>query len=287
MLEKGKIIKDTYSIIKLLEKNSMGNVYLVERLEDHKELVLKELIFYSQTDLAIETSREIFFGEAKFMEKFDHPGLPKMYGTFSQNEREYLVMDYIEGESLEKILNSSKIEEDQAILWAIELAGILDYLHNSFHAPIVYRDMKPSNIIITPEGKIKLVDFGIARYYNPEKDSDTFSYGTPGYGAPEQYKGKGQSTPQTDVFGLGVILFQMLTGYNPTLKPFKFPPMKKLNRSIPEELENIVTKAIQLTPPKRYTTISEFKGKLEKYMEDKKNRPSGSFLKKIKSIFRA
>ncbi|MEQ8225441.1 MAG: protein kinase, partial [Candidatus Eremiobacterota bacterium] len=149
-----------------------------------------------------------------------------------------------------------------------ELADILNYLHNSFHQPIVYRDLKPSNIIIKPDGKPVLVDFGIARYYNPDKEHDTFNYGSPGYAAPEQYKGRGRSTPQSDIFGLGVILFQMLTGYDPSLKPLQFPSMKQLNPLIDETLEGIVLRAIQLDPLKRYISVTDFKETLVKYKRE-------------------
>jgi len=226
-LETGTVLNNIYRVVKLLGKGAMGNVYLVERIKDDKQFVVKELIFTKTIGINEKTAREIFHREAEFMVKFDHPGLPKMYGIFSQDENNYLVMDYIEGKTLEEIITSSDklIDKNKAIEWTIELCEIIDYLHNSFENPIVYRDLKPSNIIITLEDRVKLVDFGIARYYNPDKNTDTFSYGSPGYAAPEQYKGKGQSSPQSDVFGLGIILFQMLTKYDPTIKPFSFPAM--------------------------------------------------------------
>jgi len=266
-LETGTILNNFYRVVRLLGKGSMGNVYLVERLKDDKKFVVKELMFSGEAGLDMSTAREIFFREAEFIVKFNHPGLPAMYGIFTENNRDYLTMDYIEGKNLEEIINSSPepISEESAINWVIKIAHILDYLHNSFHAPIVYRDLKPSNIIITPGGNPKLVDFGICRYYNPEKNTDTFSYGSPGYAAPEQYRGRGQSTPRTDVFGLGVILFQMLTKYDPTLKPLTFPPMKSLNPLISGELESIISRAIQLDPANRYISIMEFKEKLERY----------------------
>ncbi len=266
-LEAGTVLNDIYRVVKLLGKGSMGNVYLVERIEDDKKFVVKELTFSKDAILNYDDGLEIFRREAEFMAKFDHPGIPKMYGVFSQNGKEYLTMDYIEGKTLEEIINSSwkAIEKNKAITWTIEIAEIIDYLHNSFQKPLVYRDLKPSNIIIKPDGKPVLVDFGIARYYNPDKTSDTFNYGTPGYAAPEQYKGKGQSTPQSDIFGLGVILFQMLTKYDPSLKPLQFPSMKSLNPLISDELESTVFKAIQLDPLKRYISMAEFKEVLQKY----------------------
>ena len=265
-LEPGTILNNIYRVEKILGKGGMGNVYLVDR--EGKKFVVKELIFAEGTGFDDETAREIFFREAEFMAKFDHPGLPQTHGVFSQNSRDYITMDYIEGKTLEEIINASKVplKEEKAIKWAIEIAGIIDYLHNSFHAPVIYRDLKPANIIVTPSGKIKLVDFGIARFFNPDKITDTFRCGSPGYAAPEQYKGRGQSGTQTDVFGLGVILFQMLTKYDPTIKLFTFPPMKSLNPSITPELERIITRAIQLNPLKRYISMDEFREELRKYL---------------------
>ncbi len=261
-LATGTVLNNIYRVVNLLGSGSMGNVYLVERIKDDRKFVIKELIFKQGVGIDENTAREIFFREAEFMVKFSHAGLPKMYGIFSQDGNDYLAMDYIEGKTLESILNSGeKILRDRAVKWTIELADILDYLHNSFHAPIVYRDLKPSNIIIDTGDSAKLVDFGIARYYNPDKNTDTFSYGSPGYAAPEQYKGRGQSTPQSDVFGLGVILFQMLTGYDPTVKPFTFPPLSLFD----PKLEDIVKRAIELDPLKRFISIREFKEALEKY----------------------
>ena len=233
-----------------------------------KNLVVKELILNPVTGLDRSNAREIFLKEAEFMKKFDHKGLPKMYDIFCQDDRDYLVMDYIEGKTLEEIINASQepVNEKKAIKWIIEVSEIIDYLHNSFHSPVVYRDLKPSNIIITPENEPKLVDFGIARYYNPDKDSDTFNYGSPGYAAPEQYRGHGQTSPQTDIFGLGVILYQMLTKYDPVQKPLHFPELTKLNPSISKKLALIVSRAIELDPKKRYISMIEFKEKLEKYL---------------------
>ncbi|MEQ8222454.1 MAG: serine/threonine-protein kinase [Candidatus Eremiobacterota bacterium] len=267
ILETGTVLNDIYRVVKLLGKGSMGNVYLVDRIKYDKKFVLKELNFSQEACLDISTAKEIFHREAEFMVKINHPGVPKMYGVFSQDGRDYLAMDYIEGKTLEEIINSSRkpVEENKAITWTIQIAEIIDYLHNSFQKPLVYRDLKPSNIIIKPDGKPVLVDFGIARYYNPDKDSDTFNYGTPGYAAPEQYKGKEQSTPQSDIFGLGVILFQLVTKYDPSLKPLQFPSIKGLNPLISEKLEGIIFRSIQLDPLKRYISVMEFKETLEKY----------------------
>mgnify|MGYP000908881981 CR=1 FL=1 len=266
-LETGTILNNIYRVVRLLGSGAMGNVYLVERIEDDRRFVVKELIFSKACGIEADTAKEIFFREAEFMVNFNHAGLPKTYGIFTEKELNYLTMDYIEGKTLEDILNSSEkpLSEEKAIKWTAELCEILDYLHNGFKAPVVYRDLKPSNIIITPDDKVKLVDFGIARYYNPDKDTDTFSYGSPGYAAPEQYRGRGQSSPQSDVYGLGVILFQMLTLYDPSVKPFTFPSVKTLNSSVKPGFEDIIRRAIEMEPLKRYISVKDFRDSLLKY----------------------
>ncbi len=247
-LETGTILNNIYRVVRLLGSGAMGNVYLVERIDDDRRFVVKELIFSESCGIDVDTAKEIFFREAEFMIKFNHPGLPKTYGIFTEKELNYLTMDYIEGKTLEEILTALEkpLAEEKAITWIGELCEILDYLHNGFNVPVVYRDLKLSNIIITPDEKVKLVDFGIARLYNPDKNTDTFSYGSPGYSAPEQYRGRGQSSPQSDVYGLGVILFQMVTLYDPSVKPFTFPSMKTLNSSVKPGLEEIIRHSIEI-----------------------------------------
>jgi serine/threonine protein kinase len=273
----GKILHNNYRIKKFLGKGAMGNVYLVEHIKDRREMVVKELVPSPDSKLTEEICHEIFFRESEFISKFNHPGLPEMYGTFRHDGHDYIVMEYIKGQTLEEMIKKSSIEENKAIRWTVELASILNYLHNSFEKPVVYRDLKPANIMITPQNKVKLIDFGISRYYDPDKDTDTFRLGSPGYAAPEQYKGRGQSRPQSDIFSLGVILYQMLTGYDPTLTPFKFPPARHLKPSINQELEKIVEKAIELNPMKRYIGVMEFKENLDKYLsspyKDREEKP--------------
>jgi len=269
----GSILNNKYIVKRELGRGAMGNVYLVEDLKDKKQYAVKRLELSNKTGLDENKAKDIFFKEVEFISKFDHPGLPRSYGSFIDSSGYFLTMEYIPGKTLEDILDGSSgpVSQDKAIRWVMQIAEVLDYLHNSFNAPIVYRDLKPSNIIITPEGVPRVIDFGIARYFNPDKNTDTFRLGSPGYAAPEQYKNQGQSSPQTDVFSLGVILFQLLTGYDPTVTPFKFPPMNSLNPAIPGELEKIILRAIALKPLNRYISVMEFKETLEKYLGSSKN----------------
>ncbi|MEQ8188080.1 MAG: type II secretion system F family protein [Candidatus Eremiobacterota bacterium] len=276
-------LDNRYDVISHLGKGTMGSVYLVKRKSDEKELVVKKLIITSTSGLSESSAREIFQREFELLKRFSHPGLPEVYDTFRQDEQDYLALEYIKGETLEDIINKNNepFPVVQALKWVIEIAEILDYLHNSFEAPVVYKDLKPSNIIITPEGKPRLIDFGTSRYYNPDKNSDTHRLGTPGYAAPEQYQKKGQTTPQSDLFALGVILFQLLTMYDPTVTPLKFPSMRSLNPSIPDRLEKIIKKSIQLEPLNRYISVMELKEELEKYVGIKKTVSSYSSYKAV------
>ncbi|MEQ8221388.1 MAG: protein kinase [Candidatus Eremiobacterota bacterium] len=283
MHEAGAVLHNKYTVKKLLGKGAMGSVYLVETLSDRKQLVVKELNFSAESRVNNDSAREIFFRESEFMARFNHAGLPEMHGIFSQDSHDYIVMDYVKGSTLEDIINKSTepVPLEKAIKWAIEIADILNYLHNTFEMPLIYKDLKPSNIMITPQEKVMIIDFGICRYYNPDKDTDTFRLGSPGYAAPEQYKGRGQSCIQTDIYALGVILFQMVTKYDPTLTPFKFPPIKSLNPSIDDDLEAIINRAIQLQPLKRYIGALELKEKLEQYKKSHFPGKAGEIKKQV------
>ena len=215
-------------------------------------------------------AKTTFKKEIEFLSQLKHPQLPGVYGTFSQHGRDYLVMEYVDGETLEEIIEKKKgpLPEDDVLNWAIQLTDVLDYFHSQTEGPIVYRDLKPANIIITPVGTAKIVDLGIARRYQPGKVTDTLRFGTPGYAAPEQFKGMGQSNPRTDIYGLGVIMYQLLTNHDPTVTPFKFPPLRSLNSKISEELEKIINRAIEKNPAGRYENMSAFKNTLLFYSRE-------------------
>ena len=185
--------KITYRIIKKLGEGAAGTVYLVEDGQENS-LVAKEVDFSAFSDDK-KGAEELFEKEAYFMSLFDHNGIPKIIEYFKKENNAYLIMEYVKGHSLEDIIvnKARPFSRKQAVKWTIELTDIMDYLHNSFEKPVVYRDLKPSNIMITSDNEIKLIDFGISRYYNPDKDTDTMRLGTPGYAAPEQFKGRGQS----------------------------------------------------------------------------------------------
>ena len=290
-LSQGTILNSKYNIIRLLGKGGMGNAYLADTLcQPYMRIVIKEL----NPSLAgfddIEQAGEMFKKEADFMKRFSHDGIPKIFDFFNENHRDYLAIEYIDGQTLEEILKSAPemVTIEKSISWTIEIADIMDYLHNSFEFPIVYRDIKPANIVITQMGKVKLIDFGIARYYNPDKSIDTFRLGSPGYAPPELYKGHVQSSPQSDIYSLGVLLFQMLTKYDPSERPFNFPPMKSLCPEIPEKLEKVILKSIEIQPLNRYLSMKDFKEALMDYRGIKEQfsvKPPNRYLLKSPGTF--
>ena len=252
-----------YKVICPRGKSSSGDTYVVRREEDKKEFLLKEFIFSSKE------KRDKFLKEIQYVKKFDHPGLLKLHDIFCENERNYIVMDYVKGRTLEAVITdfSAPVPVDIAIKWVIEIGDVLNYLHTSFPSPVLYKDLKPSDIILTGKGRLKLIEFGSTSYYNPEMETDEFDLGTPGYAAPEQCRGERKSSVKSDLFSMGAILFQLLTAYNPSSSPFKFPPMKSLNPSLPDKLENILMKAVAIDPKMRYETAGEFKRELEGYLK--------------------
>src|SRR5713101_4464900 len=206
----------------------------------------------SQQDLVEATNA--FTREALMLASLSHPNLPRIYEQFTEMGRWYLVMDFIEGETLEEYLNKAQagylpLAEVQDI--GIQLCTVLDYLHTR-QPPIIFRDLKPGNVMRTLDGHLYLIDFGIARHFKPGQTSDTIPLGSPGYAAPEQYaRMQAQTTPRTDMYGLGATLHQLITGNDPSQTPFKFAPMGLRVQAIPTGLETLVMRMVEMDADKR------------------------------------
>ncbi len=257
------IIKKRYKIIKTLGTGGMGSVYLAHDLEKDMSVSIKEMHKISDP---VERAKDIgqFGKEAKFLTKLSHPNLPRLYEFFFEDERPYLVMEYIEGKTLEAIMeeNPKPVKEEQILQWAIELCEVLHYLHSQT-PQIIFRDLKLSNIMLDKEGKIKLIDFGIAREFNPRKDTDTIRMGSVGYAPMEQYAKGGQTDERTDIYALGVCLHTLLTKNDPATTPFSFQDVYKYNPSVSRSLNNIIMKALDIKPEKRFQSVMELLEKLK------------------------
>ena len=264
MLTTGAILQNRYRILHQIGGGGMGVVYLAEdtRLAGRR-CALKEM---SPAQLAPKDRNwaiNAFRQEAQMLANLKHPGLTAVTDFFPEEGNWYLVMDYVEGETLEKRLERAQgghLPLEEALGIVRQLCNVLEFLHGQT-PPVVFRDLKPSNVMITPQNEVKLIDFGIARFFKPGQTRDTVNLGTPGYAAPEQYGGPGQSDPRADVYSLGALLLQMVTGYNPAtaITPFPLPPAGNLVRGLPTHVQEVISRATQLQPDLRYRSTEELR----------------------------
>jgi len=252
-------------------------VYKVaDRLQGGKILAAKEL---HAGNLSAEKAHEVlvqFQTEARILTRLTHPNLPKVYDYFSFPGRYYIIMEHVKGKTLEKILEARKgrpVNERQALSWALQISKTMHFLTVQ-RPPVVFRDLKPANIMIDGNSRVKLIDFGIARYFKEAKSEDTFVYGTPGYAAPEQY-GTGQTDVRSDIFSLGATLHHCLTGRNPSESPLDFPDPRSLNPKLSKGTAEIIRKALQQERENRFQSALEMKQAIQRVLLDTAAVPKG------------
>ena len=241
---------DTYEIKSLIGKGGMSAVYLAEHKRLHTRWAVKEV--YKQ-----QSARFDFLAESNILKRLQHPMLPRIVDIFEDPERIFIVEDFVEGITLEDLLRRQKrVDEAQGLQWFRDLCGVLRYLHSQQPHPIIYRDMKPSNVMLQPDGSLKLIDFGIAREYKQDSSADTTYIGTKGYAAPEQF-GKAQTDARTDIYALGVTMYHLLTGKSPYEPPYQFVPVRQLVPELSHGIEYILNKCVQPEPSDRYQSVDE------------------------------
>ncbi|WP_027089409.1 serine/threonine-protein kinase [Thomasclavelia saccharogumia] len=267
MAKIGSFIDNKYEILKKIGQGGMSVVYLAMDKRLNKQWAVKELQKCT-TNANNEVIIQSAIAEANMIKKLDHPALPRIVDIIEDDQVIYVVMDYIEGETLEYVVNNQGAQSQELVIdWAKQLTGVLYYLHTR-KPPIIYRDMKPGNVMLKPDGNIKVIDFGIAREYKELNVNDTTYLGTRGYAAPEQFGGKGQTDARTDIYCLGMTLYHLITGQNPTEPPYKIYPIRYWNPALSGGLENIIQKCIQLNPEDRYQSCAELLYALEHYEEE-------------------
>ncbi|MFF2448940.1 protein kinase [Neobacillus sp. NPDC058068] len=255
MIKIGTIIDERYEILKEIGRGGMSIVYLAMDNRLKKSLVIKDIRKRANKNDELLVNSLVV--EANMLKRLDHGALPRIYDVIDRQGEIYVVMDYIEGESLKEKLHREKTASaDEVIDWAKQLSDVLGYLHTRRPNPIIYRDMKPDNIMLTPEGKIKLIDFGIAREFKTENTTDTTNLGTKGYAAPEQISGA-QTDARTDIYSLGVTLYHLVTGKTLSDPPYELKPIRTWNSALPEGLEHIIAKCTQAEPGNRYQSCEE------------------------------
>ncbi|MEE0957660.1 MAG: serine/threonine-protein kinase [Ruminococcus sp.] len=252
----GEIIDGKYEILREIGRGGMSIVYLAMDKRLNKQWAIKEFR-KDKDDESKRIALEALLREANLMKGLDHPTLPRIVDIIDQDNTVFIVMDYIEGESLNKVLNASGAQPQDAVIeWARQISEVLDYLHTR-KPPVIYRDMKPANIMLKPDGTVRLIDFGIAREYKEGQEGDTTSIGTRGYAAPEQFGGQGQTDARTDIYSLGVTLYHLVTGKNPAEPPYKIYPIRHWNPNLSSGLEWLIQKCTQLDPNDRFQSCAE------------------------------
>ncbi len=270
MTKEGTVLDGKYEIWKEVGRGGMSIVYLARDNRLNKQWAVKEI--KNDGSKSTTTLLKGLEREANILKNVDHPVLPRIVDIINQEGTIYVVMDFIEGATIQDRLKKEGAQPQELVIeWGLQLASALDYLHN-MNPPVIYRDMKPSNVMIKPEGGVKLIDFGTAKEYVIENNADTTALGTRGYAAPEQFgdsKGRGiyKTDARTDIYNLGATLYHIVTGKNPCEPPYEMKPIREWNPALSTGLEKIILKCTQPNPNDRYQNCSELMYALEHYTE--------------------
>jgi predicted Ser/Thr protein kinase len=266
-LAPGTLIRERYRVVRLVAGGGMAWVYEVaEALADGTAQVwaMKELRPGTGSAATLAEARQLFDQEANILVRLAHPNLPRVVAYFQDDGRSYLVMEFIRGESLEKRLETANapLLEGQVLDWAVQVCEVLGYLHAQ-PRPIIFRDLKPSNIMVTEDGSIKLIDFGIARTYKAGQRKDTVTMGSENYAAPEQW-GEAQTDPRADVYGLGATMYHLLANVPPlpAFVPSERVPLRRYNPAVSEGTAAAVEKAMEPNREGRFASAEEMRGAL-------------------------
>lgn len=262
------LLHGRYAIVRKLAQGGQSAVYLAADMrEDGAERAIKEM---SEADLSPrdrEKTINNFLREAEILFNLQHPALAKVHKFFVEDRKHYLVMEYVAGQNLEDVMMQAgrPLEWERVVEWGIALCDVFTYLHEQ-RPPIIYRDLKPPNVMLTPEGHIKLVDFGIARQLYPTSTQDTAQLGTDGYAPPEQYDA--HSEPRSDLYALGATMYHLLTGRVPESAPARLggralTPIRTHNPAVPETVERVVATALSLNAQDRFTSAARMGEALE------------------------
>lgn len=266
MLEIGSLVDGKYKILNKVGQGGMSVVYLAMNEKANKQWAVKEVRKDGVRDF--EVVKQGLVAETDILKRLSHPNLPSIIDVIDTDESFIIIMDYIQGNSLNKALEEFGAQpQENVIAWAKQLCDVLNYLHTRTPA-IIYRDMKPANIMLKPDGNVTLIDFGTAREYKEKNLADTTCLGTVGYAAPEQFGGMGQTDARTDIYCLGATLYHLVTGMNPCEPPYEIKPIRDINPSLSAGLEKIILKCTQRDPNDRYQSAAELMFALEHYLEE-------------------
>ena len=267
LLPPSYLLHSRYSIVSQIGTGGFGAVYQAQdTLFSHRLVAIKEMSQDGLSPRELVEATAAFEHEALVLTNLTHPNLPRIHDHFSEHGRSYVVMDFIAGGTLEDSLDTSQrsFPVEVVLNIGLQLAEALDYLHSQ-QPPIIFRDLKPANIMRTADNHVYLIDFGIARHFKPGKAKDTIPLGSKGYAAPEQY-GKAQTTPQSDIYGLGATLHQLLTGDDPSLNLFHFAPVRLYSSPISVQLNALLQQMLEMEMDKRPASMAVVKQELQRLL---------------------
>ena len=276
----GRIIDNKYEILTSIGRGGMSYVWLGRDKRLDKMWAIKE---FRPSTISSQgaANRQAIIDEANFIKRLDHPAIPRVVDIIDTGASIFVVMDFIDGTALNKVLRQQggPFDQERVIEWGIQLCEVLEYLHGLKY-PVVYRDMKPSNVMLRGDDTVKLIDFGISMELLPSGPSDTRVIGTGGYGAPEQVNKEVHRTvpvdTRADIYALGATLYSLVTAHTPRSRvdesgrkvlDFQMRPIREWNGQLSEGLEHIIQKATELDPADRYQTVSDMRYDLEHYEE--------------------
>jgi serine/threonine-protein kinase len=256
------VLVERYTVMGKLGTGGMGTVYEVaDRRLSQKRWALKAM-----TDTHLDPGERAeaiaaFEREASFLARLTHPNLPLVVDFFSTESRHCLVMEYIDGRTLQEVVETEGAQSAQRVIdWVAQICAVLRYLHAQ-QPPIIFRDLKPANVMLRETGQICLIDLGIARVFKRGQRADTVALGTPGYAAPEAY-GQGQSDARSDIYSLGATMYYLLARHDPATTPFVFPPPESLLPQLSPAVATLMTRAVQREPDQRFQTVAEVEAAL-------------------------
>lgn len=281
-LQPGDVLQDRYRIIGTLGVGGFSSVYQARDMRFAnvtKLCAIKEMVNLAPDPKIREITTRTFEREASILATLDHPSVVSVHDYFSEGARSYLVLEFIRGKDLESLLaeHSAFFGQDEVLDWAHQICDVLRYLHRHRPDPIVFRDMKPSNVMLDPHGRIRLIDFGIAKLFQSEEKNTTI--GTEGYAPPEQYRG--EASPAGDVYGFGATLHHLLTRQDPRLEPpfsFQERPIHAVNPDVSPEFEQVIMRCVSYNATERYSDADQLKNALleVKQQLEKQTQPRSS-----------
>ncbi|MBR5233166.1 MAG: serine/threonine protein kinase [Clostridia bacterium] len=265
MLEIGSVVDGKYKILSKVGQGGMSVVYMAINEKANKTWAVKEV--RKDGVLDFESVKQGLVAETDILKKLNHPNLPSIIDVIDTEDSFIIIMDYIQGNSLNKALEEYGAQPQEYVIeWAKQLCDVFGYLHSREPA-IIYRDMKPANVMLKPDGNVTLIDFGTAREFKERNLADTTCLGTVGYAAPEQFGGMGQTDARTDIYCLGATMYHLVTGCNPSEPPYEIKPIRQINPTLSSGLERIIEKCVQRNPEDRYQSAAELMYALEHYEE--------------------